>query len=202
LIVLGVGWYISNAEPRGQGCGASTPRRSPLVFPGTLRPADSEQNPYTPMKTVITYGTFDLFHRGHLRLLERLKHLGDRLIVGVSTDEFNALKGKRSFISYEDRAAIVGAVRHVDLVIPERSWDQKRDDIKAHGVDVFAIGDDWAGKFDSLKDCCEVVYLSRTEGVSSTALRRLAGAFDNEMLARLDEAHSIIVEIMKGFQGR
>jgi glycerol-3-phosphate cytidylyltransferase len=151
-------------------------------------------------KTVITYGTFDLFHRGHLRLLERLETFGDRLIVGVSTDEFNATKGKRSFIPYEDRAAIVGAIRCVDLVIPEHSWEQKRDDIAAHRVDVFGIGNDWAGKFDFLRDCCEVVYLPRTHGISSTSLRRLAGAFDRETLTKLGEAHVIISEIIKGFQ--
>jgi glycerol-3-phosphate cytidylyltransferase len=121
--------------------------------------------------TVLTYGTFDLFHVGHLRLIERLRALGDRLIVGVSTDDFNAAKGKKSVIPFEDRAAIVGAVKGVDLVIPERSWDQKVEDILHHRVDIFAMGDDWRGRFDFLKAHCQVEYLSRTSGVSSTAIR-------------------------------
>ncbi|MFC7504777.1 adenylyltransferase/cytidyltransferase family protein [Nocardioides sp. CPCC 206347] len=135
----------------------------------------------TAPRTVLTYGTFDLFHIGHLRLIERLAALGDRLIVGVSTDEFNAGKGKKSVVSYDDRAAIVGAIRGVDLVIPEGSWEQKRDDIVEHGVDVFVMGDDWAGKFDDLADVCEVKYLPRTSGVSSTDIK--------EMLRTLDPIH-------------
>lgn len=122
------------------------------------------------MTTVLTYGTFDLFHIGHLRLIERLAGLGDRLVVGVSTDEFNAGKGKKSVVSYDDRAAIVGAIKGVDLVLPERSWDQKRSDIVEHGVDLFVMGDDWAGKFDELDDVCEVVYLERTPAISTTAI--------------------------------
>ncbi|GAA3646918.1 glycerol-3-phosphate cytidylyltransferase [Nocardioides ginsengisoli] len=133
------------------------------------------------MTTVLTYGTFDLFHIGHLRLIERLAGLGDRLVVGVSTDEFNAGKGKKSVVSYDDRAAIVGAVKGVDLVIPERSWDQKRADIVEHGVDLFVMGDDWTGKFDDLSDVCEVRYLPRTSGVSSTEIK--------EMLRTLDPGH-------------
>jgi glycerol-3-phosphate cytidylyltransferase len=126
------------------------------------------------MKTLITYGTFDLFHVGHARLLERLKAMGDYLIVGVSTDEFNARKGKRAIMSFEDRCEVVRSVRHVDLVIPENDWSQKIDDVLRYKVDVFAIGDDWAGKFDELKAFCEVVYLPRTVGVSSTMLRSQA----------------------------
>lgn len=133
------------------------------------------------MTTVLTYGTFDLFHIGHLRLIERLAAMGDRLVVGVSTDEFNAGKGKRSVVSYDDRAAIVGAIRGVDLVVPEQSWEQKRADILEHGVDVFVMGDDWAGKFDDLSDVCEVRYLPRTSGVSSTEIK--------EMLRTLDPVH-------------
>lgn len=123
------------------------------------------------MKTVITYGTFDLFHRGHLRLLERARALGDRLVVAVSTDEFNEGKGKRTVIPYADRAAIVQAIRFVDDVIPEQSWDQKRDDIRRLGVATFVMGDDWRGKFDDLKDLCEVVYLPRTSMVSTTSIK-------------------------------
>jgi len=133
------------------------------------------------MTTVLTYGTFDLFHIGHLRLIERLAAMGDRLIVGVSTDEFNAGKGKKSVVSYDDRAAIVQSIKGVDLVLPERAWEQKRADIIEHGVDVFVMGDDWAGKFDELSDVCEVRYLPRTSGVSSTDIK--------EMLRTLDPVH-------------
>ncbi|HWJ09038.1 MAG TPA: adenylyltransferase/cytidyltransferase family protein [Nocardioides sp.] len=132
-------------------------------------------------KTVLTYGTFDLFHIGHLRLIQRLTAMGDRLVVGVSTDEFNAGKGKRSVMSYEDRAAIVESIKGVDLVVPERTWEQKRDDIIEHGVDIFVMGDDWSGKFDDLSDVCEVRYLPRTSGVSSTDIK--------EMLRTLDPVH-------------
>lgn len=124
-------------------------------------------------QTVLTYGTFDLFHIGHLRLLERLRTLGDRLIVGVSTDEFNQAKGKQSLIPYADRAAIVAAIRGVDLVIPETGWDQKERDIAAHAVDIFAMGDDWAGKFDHLSSLCQVMYFDRTAGISTTIIRGL-----------------------------
>lgn len=123
------------------------------------------------MKKVITYGTFDLFHIGHLNLLERAKSMGDYLIVAVSTDEFNALKNKASAVPFEDRARIVAALKCVDEVIPENSWDQKREDILNHGVDTFVIGDDWEGKFDFLSDICNVTYLKRTEAISSTELK-------------------------------
>ena len=124
------------------------------------------------MKTVITYGTFDLFHIGHLNLLKRLFELGDRLIVAISTDEFNSLKGKVTVIPYEQRFEIVSAIRYVDKVIPESSWEQKRKDISENNVDIFAIGDDWKGKFDFLKDDCQVIYLSRTQGISSSGLKQ------------------------------
>jgi glycerol-3-phosphate cytidylyltransferase len=119
----------------------------------------------------ITYGTFDLFHIGHLRILERTRALCDRLVVGVSTDEFNALKGKRTAVPFDDRAAIVKALRWVDEVIPETSWEQKPGDIQRLGVDVLVMGNDWAGKFDHLKAFCDVVYLPRTPGISTTELR-------------------------------
>lgn len=120
---------------------------------------------------VLTYGTFDLFHVGHLRLLQRLADMGDRLIVGVSTDEFNAVKGKLATIPYADRAAIVAGIRGVDTVIAEESWNQKPRDIARYGVTHFCMGDDWLGKFDHLKPLCEIVYLERTKGVSSTKIR-------------------------------
>jgi len=128
-------------------------------------------------KTIITYGTFDLFHIGHLRLLQRLKAMGDKLIVAVSTDEFNAGKGKKTIIPYDQRAEIVENIKCVDMVIPEISWDQKIDDIKKYGVDVFAIGEDWKGKFDFLKEFCDVVYLERTKDISSSQLKKTLNTF-------------------------
>lgn len=123
-------------------------------------------------KTVITYGTFDMFHIGHLKLLRRLSEMGDKVIVAVSTDEFNREKGKKTLIPYDQRAAIVEAIDCVDMVIPERSWKQKVEDVNKYEVDVFAIGDDWTGKFDFLEAYCEVIYLPRTQNISTTDLKR------------------------------
>ena len=128
------------------------------------------------MKKVITYGTFDLLHAGHINLLRRAKELGDYLIVVVSTDEFNwNEKRKKCYFSYEERKKLVEAVRYVDLVIPEENWDQKISDVKEYHVDTFVMGDDWKGKFDFLKDYCEVVYLPRTEGISTTKIKQDLG---------------------------
>lgn len=127
------------------------------------------------MKKVITYGTFDLFHRGHLELLRRARELGDYLIVVVSSDEFNAIKNKKAFYSFEDRKAIVEAIRYVDEVIPEYTWEQKIDDVKNNNVDIFVMGHDWEGKFDFLKEYCEVVYLPRTDGISTTQIKEELG---------------------------
>ncbi len=123
-------------------------------------------------KTIITYGTFDMFHVGHLKLLQRLQTLGDRLIVAVSTEEFNEVKGKKTLIPYEQRAEIVANIKGVDLVIPERDWEQKITDIKEYNVTIFAMGNDWKGKFDFLKEYCEVKYLSRTKEISTTQLKK------------------------------
>ena len=123
-------------------------------------------------KIVLTYGTFDMFHIGHLNLLNRLKSLGDKLIVAVSTDEFNSIKGKKTLIPFEQRALIVQNIKCVDMVISEKNWEQKIDDIKKYNVDIFAMGDDWKGKFDFLKDYCEVVYLPRTQNISTTELKK------------------------------
>jgi glycerol-3-phosphate cytidylyltransferase len=125
------------------------------------------------MRRVLTYGTFDLFHVGHIRLLERARALGDYLVVGLSTDEFNLGKGKSSVFSYPERFAILSAIRHVDKIIPEGSWDQKVSDVLANKIDVFVIGDDWEGKFDFLKSHCEVTYLPRTAGISTTYIKYL-----------------------------
>ncbi len=122
------------------------------------------------MKVVITYGTFDLLHVGHINLLARAKQLGDYLIVGCSTDGFNRIKNKKSYYSYEERKKILEAIRYVDLVIPEETWEQKIDDVLKYKVDVFVMGEDWKGKFDFLKEYCEVIYLPRTEGISTTRI--------------------------------
>lgn len=126
------------------------------------------------MKRILTYGTFDLLHYGHIRLLKRAKALGDYLIVAVSTDEFNEIKGKKSYHNYETRKLMVEAIRYVDLVIPENNWEQKIDDVKEYKVDTVVMGSDWAGsdRFDYLKDYCEVVYLDRTEGISTSKIKQ------------------------------
>ena len=123
------------------------------------------------MKRVITYGTYDLLHWGHIRLLQRAKALGDYLIVGLSSDAFNAGKGKQAYHPYEERKAMLEAIRYVDLVIPENTWEQKIHDIQEFHVDTFVMGDDWEGKFDELKEYCEVVYLPRTAGISTTKIK-------------------------------
>lgn len=126
------------------------------------------------MRTVITYGTFDLLHIGHINLLKRARALGDRLIVALSTDDFNRHEKKKiATHSYEDRKVILESLRFVDLVIPEETWEQKSTDVIKHQVDVFVIGDDWEGKFDFLKDKCEVIYLTRTANVSTTEIKDL-----------------------------
>ena len=123
------------------------------------------------MKKVITYGTFDLLHYGHINILKRARELGDYLVVAISSDEFNKLKNKKAYFRYEERKLMVEAIRYVDEVIPENTWEQKIEDVKEHNIDVFVMGDDWEGKFDFLKDYCEVVYLPRTEGVSTTQIK-------------------------------
>lgn len=122
-------------------------------------------------KIILTYGTFDLLHKGHIRLLKRAKALGDYLIVAISTDEFNAIKGKKSYFNYEDRKEILEAIKYVDEVIPETEWEQKISDVREYDVDIFVMGDDWTGKFDFLKEYCEVIYLPRTEGISATKIK-------------------------------
>lgn len=123
------------------------------------------------MKRVITYGTFDLLHYGHINILKRAKSLGDYLIVALSTNEFNEIKGKKCYFSYEQRKQLLEAIRYVDLVIPEKTWQQKETDILQYKIDVFVMGDDWKGKFDSLKSLCDVVYLERTPEISTTKIK-------------------------------
>lgn len=123
------------------------------------------------MKKVITYGTFDILHYGHINLLKRAKELGDYLVVALSSDEFNLLKGKKCYYTYEIRKMMLEAVKYVDEVIPENTWEQKIQDVKDHNIDIFVMGSDWEGKFDFLKDYCEVVYLSRTPDISTTKIK-------------------------------
>lgn len=123
------------------------------------------------MKTVITYGTFDILHVGHINLLRRARALGDRLVVGLSTDEFNQGKHKSSLLNYENRKAVLEAIRYVDEVFPERSWDQKPGDIRRYSAAVFVMGDDWAGKFDFLSEYCKVAYLPRTPSISTSSIK-------------------------------
>lgn len=123
------------------------------------------------MRKVITYGTFDLLHYGHILLLQRAKELGDHLTVALSTDDFNAIKEKAAYFSYEKRKMMLEAIKYVDEVIPEQRWEQKKTDISKNSIDVFVMGDDWAGKFDELKECCEVVYLERTPDISTTSIK-------------------------------
>lgn len=149
------------------------------------------------MTTVVTYGTFDLFHVGHVNLLRRLRALGDKLIVGCSTDEFNLTKGKRCLVSYEQRVAVLESCRYVDMVFPEEAWEQKRDDIRRYSADIFAMGDDWAGKFNDLSDLCQVIYLPRTENVSSTELRQLVGALHSDQKAVLKSAAQNLMQIIE-----
>lgn len=125
------------------------------------------------MKRILTYGTFDLLHYGHIRLLQRAKELGDYLIVALSSDDFNRLKGKTSYHDYETRKKMLEAIRYVDLVIPEVSWEQKIDDIEKYQVDIVVMGSDWAGsdRFDYLNRYCDLIYLDRTEGISTTKIK-------------------------------
>ncbi|MDS4052834.1 glycerol-3-phosphate cytidylyltransferase [Staphylococcus capitis] len=124
------------------------------------------------MKRVITYGTYDLLHYGHIELLRRAREMGDYLIVALSTDEFNQIKNKKSYYDYEQRKMMLESIRYVDLVIPEEGWGQKEKDVDRFDVDVFVMGRDWEGEFDFLKDKCEVIYLNRTEGISTTKIKQ------------------------------
>ncbi len=138
------------------------------------------------MKRVLTYGTYDLLHYGHIRLLKRAKELGDYLIVAISTEEFNAIKGKKAYHDYETRKEMLEAVRYVDLVIPENHWEQKRDDVINYHVDTVVMGGDWEGheKFEALRDICEVVYLDRTEGISTSKIKKELNLSDNNLYSK------------------
>ncbi|WP_166987951.1 glycerol-3-phosphate cytidylyltransferase [Canibacter zhoujuaniae] len=129
------------------------------------------------MRRILTYGTFDLLHWGHIRLLKRARAQGDYLIVALSTEEFNAGKGKRTYHDYETRKKMLEAVRYVDLVIPEERWDQKVSDVKRYEIDAVVMGADWAGdeRFEILREHCELIFLERTEGISTTKIKEELG---------------------------
>lgn len=151
------------------------PLPNPHSLSDALRAAAARPGAVAAPRTgtvALTYGTFDLFHVGHVRLFQRIKQRWDHLIVAVSTDEFNAVKGKKAVVPFADRVEVVRACRYVDEVIAEQAWDQKEQDVRTHGVDAFVMGDDWVGRFDFLQPLCEVVYLPRTEGVSSSLLKQ------------------------------
>jgi glycerol-3-phosphate cytidylyltransferase len=146
------------------------------------------------MKRVITYGTFDLLHYGHINLLRRAKALGDYLIVALSTDEFNrAQKLKENYFDYKTRELMLDAIRYVDLVIPEEAWEQKPNDIRLYKVDTFVMGDDWEGRFDYLKEFCEVIYLPKTPEISSTIIRE-----DNPNMAAYEQLNKSLSEGKEG----
>ncbi len=138
------------------------------------------------MKTVITYGTFDLLHYGHIELLRRAKDLamGGDLIVALSSDEFNAIKGKKSKFDYNKRKRLIESIRYVDRVIPEKNWEQKITDILDYGIDIFVMGSDWVGKFDELNEHCKVVYLERTPDISSSAIKNMQKEIPSENMSK------------------
>jgi glycerol-3-phosphate cytidylyltransferase len=150
-------------------------------------------------KSIITYGTFDMFHIGHLKLLQRLKSMADELIVAVSTDEFNQEKGKKVMIPYAQRAEIVENIKCVDRVIPEENWEQKISDIQKYNIDIFAIGNDWEGKFDFLEDYCDVIYLERTKDISTTQLKKSLTNFMSIPKEDIINAFEIISALKKDF---
>jgi len=151
-------------------------------------------------KIVLTYGTFDLFHIGHLKLLERLSKLGTKLIVAVSTDEFNEVKGKKTIIPYKQRKEIVRAIKYVDMVIPESDWSQKISDIKKFNVAIFAMGHDWEGKFNELNEYCNVIYLPRTQDISTTQLKSSLKNISDINIDDINKAFEILKRIKEDFE--
>ncbi len=151
------------------------------------------------MTTIVTYGTFDLFHIGHVKLLKRLRALGDRLIVGLSSDEFNQQKGKTTVIPFHDRREILLACRYVDDVFQENCWEQKREDLIRLDADIFAMGDDWVGQFDDLQDIVKVIYLPRTKDVSTTELKTVIHEIQDEKIREIQKVtrhlHGLIENI-------
>ena len=183
---------INNSTMSAQHGSANLSSTSPNV---QNVPKDSH-NP----TVVLTYGTFDLFHIGHLKMLERLRAMGDKLIVAVSTDEFNRLKGKTSVYSFEERSQIVAALACVDEVIPEHNWEQKVQDIQTHQVDIFGIGEDWRGKFDHLMPHCKVVYLERTPSISTTEVKRALSNLDSDKIKQIKDGLDSVLSIVKAIE--
>ena len=146
--------------------------------------------------TVVTYGTFDLFHVGHVRLLKRLRAMGDRLVVGLSSDEFNKVKGKNVIIPYKDRKEILLSCRYVDDVFIENHWEQKREDLIREKADIFAMGDDWAGKFDDLDDIVKVLYLPRTKDISTTDLKTVMKEINEEKIREVRNVARHLLDIV------
>lgn len=153
-----------------------------------------------PAKNIISYGTFDLLHIGHIKMLARLKALGSYLVVGVSTDEFNRAKGKSSIYSFEERCEIVSSLKFVDKVIPECSWQQKTQDIQEYKIDILGIGDDWRGRFDDLKSLCEVVYLQRTPNISSTDIKNTLSHIDQEKVSQIKSGLDSLLSIVNAIK--
>ncbi len=151
-------------------------------------------------KRVITYGTFDMFHIGHLELLKRMKTLASEVVVAVSTDEFNEIKGKKTIIPYDQRAQIIDALVYVDKVIPENNWEQKVDDISHHSIDLFVMGDDWKGTFDFLKKHCDVLYLPRTGGISSSKLKTSLDTLSSINTDEINQAFEILKRIKENLE--
>lgn len=152
------------------------------------------------MKRVITYGTFDMFHIGHLNLLKRAKERGEELIVAVSTDEFNKKKGKSTLIPFDQRVEIIRSIKYVDMVISENDWGQKIDDIKKYKIDLFIMGDDWVGEFDDLNKFCLVEYLPRTEGISTTNLKKSLVNFLSVTRTDILNAFSVLEQLKKDLE--
>lgn len=149
-----------------------------------------KKEPGTKKIKVITYGTYDLLHIGHINLLKRAKALGDYLIVALSTDKFNIIKHKTSFLPYAQRKVILEAIKYIDEIIPEENWEQKIEDVKKHKVDIFVMGDDWKGKFDFLEKYCKVIYLERTKNISTTVLKhKLDGEDGQNSETKLDNTN-------------
>lgn len=149
------------------------------------------------MKKVITYWTFDILHKWHINILKRAKEMWDYLIVWISSDEFNNLKNKKSFYSYEERKFLLESIKYVDEVIPENDWAQKKEDIKKYSIDTFVMWDDWEWKFDELKEFCNVVYLPRTPEISTTKLKGLIWDMNNENIEKLEEVISALKDFKK-----
>ncbi len=151
-------------------------------------------------KRAITYGTFDMFHIGHLELLKRMKTLATEVVVAVSTDEFNEVKGKKTIIPYDQRSQIIDALVYVDKVIPENSWNQKINDVQNHDIDLFVMGDDWEGKFDFLKTHCDILYLPRTGGISSSKLKTSLDTLSSINTDEINQAFEILKRIKENLE--